>query len=686
MIRSMKVLIVDDNADDRKLLRMILEKHGCRSVIEGRDGQEGLDLSREHRPDLIISDAMMPRLDGFEFMRAAKTDPALQAIPFIFHSSVYTGSRDAELASRLGADAFIAKPLEPDAFWKELAAVIERAAAGGKARAADAVTGENDYLRQYSGVVAAKLEEKVRELEESLARQKEAEQALRKSERFLQTVVENIPATVFVKDAEELRYLLLNRAAEEMLGFSREELTGKNDGELFPPEEAQALIAQDRKVIDNGRLLDIQEESVRTKDGRELVLHTKKIPVLDAEGIPRYLLRISEDITEMKKLEEQLRHAQKMEAVGTLAAGIAHDFNNILTAIIGFASILEMKLGGEDPLTFNVAQILAAADRAANLTRSLLAFGRTQPVKSKRLDLNAVITGLTSMLRRLVREDVELRLELCAGTLPVLIDSGQIEQVLLNLTTNARDAMACSGSIAVGTEVAVLGPDFRSSHGYGEPGTYALITFADDGAGIDESSLQRIFEPFFTTKEVGKGTGLGLSICYSIVKQHGGYIDCRSEPGKGTTFRIYLPLLDEAAQGSEIAAVAPLAKGTETVLVAEDDPVVRGLINSVLTEFGYTVIQAGDGEQAVAMFSERRDGIALCLLDAIMPKKNGWETFQEIKRINPAAKVLLMSGYQADGALTRSMLAEEAQFLAKPISPRDLLQKVRELLDSRPAR
>jgi len=801
----LKVLIVDDNDDDRKLLRMIFQRHGCCEILEGRDGQEGLELARAHRPDLIVSDAMMPRMDGFEFMRSVKIDPQLKSVPFVFHSSVYTGSRDEELANRLGADAFIAKPIEPDRLWKEIEAILARPQ-GARAEEPDAaVTEESQYLREYSEVVSAKLEEKVRELEESLARQKLAEEALRERERFLQKVVENIPALLFVKDARELRYLLLNRAGEKLMGYGREEMAGHTDAEIFPDGHGALMMEQDRAVIGSGRMVEIKEETVFAKDGREVVLHTRKIPVVDALGQPQYLLGISEDITErrrseeellklssaieqspvavvitdaagtiefvnpkfteltgypreealgknprllaavestdpeqgslwdtidsgqvwhgevstrrksgdfnwqyatvspvknrqgvtthhiavlediteMKKLEMQLRHAQKMEAVGTLAAGIAHDFNNILTAIIGFANIMEMKMPKDNPLSGNVTQILSAAERAANLTRSLLAFGRAQPMQTRHLDLNEIVVGLTNMLRRLLREDVELCMELCPGKLPIVADGGQIEQVLLNLATNARDAMACAGAITIVTEVVELGPEFLQAQGYGRAGTYALLRFSDSGKGMEDGVLQRIFEPFFTTKEVGKGTGLGLSICYSIIKQHGGYISCQSRPGEGTSFLIHLPLTEEVAEPVELPDESVVARGTETILIAEDDLMVRELTVHILTDFGYRVIEAADGEQAVALFREHMNEIDLLLLDAIMPKKNGWDTFQEMKALRPGARALLVSGYQADRVITADLAAEGAYFLAKPAAPRELLKKVREVLDAR---
>ncbi len=800
----MKVLIVDDNANDRMLLRLNLARHGCEKVIEARDGREGFELAGMHRPDLIISDALMPRLDGFEFLHLVKADPELRHIPFVFHSSVYTGVRDMELAISLGAEAFITKPKEPEVFWEELSAVLQALGA----RAAKQVTTElmeeeREYLRKYSGVVAAKLEEKVRELEESLKRREEAEEALRKSERFLNRIIENIPDMVFVKDARELRFVLFNRAGEELLGYPREELAGRSDYDFFPPGEAEFYTAQDREVINSLKFLDIPVETIRTRNKGTRILHTKKIAISDETGIPQYLLGISEDITERKrteeellklssaveqspvsivitdsmgnieyvnpkftqitgytaaeakdknprvlksgesseeeyrtlwatitsgnvwqgefhnrkkngelfwesatispvkngrgeithyvavkedvterkKLEAQLRQAQKMEAVGTMASGIAHDFNNILTAIMGFGSIVERKMAKDDPLRSGVSHILTAADRAAKLTRSLLTFGRAQPVVMARAELNEIVRGMEKMLHRLIREDIELHIDLAPAELAILADAGQIEQVLMNLTTNAQDALPKGGTITIKSARVTLDDEFRKVHGYGGPGKYAQLSFADNGTGIKESVREHIFEPFFTTKEVGRGTGLGLSVCYGIIKQHGGYIECISETGSGTEFRIYIPLAHAPLGQGKGQEEAPVSGGNETVLVAENDADARDFIIEILREFGYTPIEARDGDEAVAKFARHTGKIRLGLVDVIMPKKRGGDVWEEIRSIDPGIKVIFMSGYEAGLLQQTGMLSEGAAFIAKPILPGKLLRKVRELLD-----
>jgi len=674
--RSMKILIVDDNASDRKLLRLIFERYGYHTIIEAGDGLEGIDMARAMAPDIIVSDALMPRMDGFQFLWAIKMDEDLRNIPFLFHSAVYTGLKEEELALRLGADGFITRPKEPDEFWREMVPVLEEIASGRrKPKPPQLLAEEMEYLRKYSEVVARKLEEKVRELEETLARRKKAEEELIK----LSLAVEQSPVSIIITDLNG-NIEFVNPKFCQITGFSSEEVVGRNtrilkSGETSP-EDYQRLWA----AITTGKVW--QGEFHNIKKNGELFWESATIsPVKNREGSIFHYMAIKEDITERKKLEEQLLHAQKMEAVGTLAGGIAHDFNNILTVIMGYSTILKIRMPKGDPLLNNVIQIQAAAERAAGLTRSLLAFSRKQRIDTKVVDLNDVVNGIRNMLRRLIREDIELRIVPAEEGLPVLADVGQLEQVLLNLATNACDAMDVGGSITITTGVAELEEELRDAEGVVEPGRYALLTFADTGAGMGEGTRQRMFDPFFTTKDIGKGTGLGLAICYGIIKQHGGFIDCRSEPGKGATFRIYLPLVQTIAEHMEPSETLPLTGGSETILVAEDDPVVMDITTEILMEFGYTVIQAGDGEEAVALYRDHWRGISLCLLDVVMPGKRGCEVFKELRRINPDARVLFMSGYSADASSLDHLLKEGNGFISKPLEIHDLLRKVREALE-----
>ncbi len=390
---------------------------------------------------------------------------------------------------------------------------------------------------------------------------------------------------------------------------------------------------------------------------------------------------LRESIELLRKSEEQLRHAQKMEAMGRFAGGITHDFNNILTAIIGYGSLVQMKLKEDDPVMNYVKQILASSEKAANLTKSLLAFSRKQIISPKPVNLNEIIKGMEKLFRRLIGEDIELRIIPADVDLTVMADIGQIEQVLMNLATNARDAMPDGGHLTMETSVVEIGEEYLRRGLFERKGRYALLTVTDTGIGMDEKTRERIFEPFFTTKEVGKGTGLGLAIVYGIIKQHNGYINVYSEPGRGTTFKMYLPLIEGEIKEIQQDVIPAIKGGTETLLLAEDDTDVRSLIKDILESYGYKVIDAADGEDALRLFHKNREDIRMAILDVVMPKKNGREVYEEIKRIVPDIKVLFMSGYTADIISEKGILKAGLDFISKPVSPKDLLKLVREILD-----
>ncbi len=456
-------------------------------------------------------------------------------------------------------------------------------------------------------------------------------------------------------------------------GYSREELVGQLCGIICPKGPHFC------PIFDLGKeRIDNDETAVKARDGR-LVPIIKSARRISA-GNRELIVENFQDITDRKHLEEQLRHAQKMEAIGQLAGGVAHDFNNMLTAIIGYGNLLQIKTGKTPSLRKYVDQIIYSAGRAANLTSNLLAFSRKQPVKLQPVMVNDIIGKSRELLSRLVREDIKLRVTTgvkCA----VLADSVQIEQIMMNLVTNARDAMPDGGRLTINTELITLDEKFIRAQGYGEPGPYARISVSDTGQGIDEKVVERIFEPFFTTKKTGKGTGLGLSIVYGIIKQHNGYIDVQSKPGKGTSFRIYLPVLQENIVPTETAELSAPPFGSETILLAEDDPVVRNLARTVLAEFGYRVIEAKDGLEAVEKFATFEDSLQLLLFDVMMPEKNGKEAYNEIKKLQPDIKVLFMSGYTDDIVSNSGLDEEYLNLIPKPFTQTILLKKVREVLD-----
>jgi signal transduction histidine kinase len=384
---------------------------------------------------------------------------------------------------------------------------------------------------------------------------------------------------------------------------------------------------------------------------------------------------------EKEELKEQLGNAQKMEAIGTLAGGIAHDFNNILTAIIGYGEMLRMDIDKESPLRERVEQILSAAQRAANLTQGLLTFSRKQLIEPRPVDLNESVNRIQKLLRRLIREDIEIRVSLAKEDLVVMANPGQIEQVLMNLVTNARDAMPEGGVLKITTECVELPGDFFKARNQEMPGLYAVLSVADTGIGMDEKTREKIFDPFYTTKEVGRGTGLGLSMVYGIITQHKGYVDVSSKPGEGTTFKVYLQLIEPQVEEEKSAALAPPKRGDESVLLAEDNESVRALSKEILEGYGYDVIEAVDGDDAVNKYRENKEKIQILLLDVVMPKKNGKEVYEEITKIRPGIKKLFMSGYTSDIIHEQGIMDEGIHIIYKPLSPDALLRKVRQVLD-----
>ncbi|MHC1696977.1 MAG: ATP-binding protein [Geobacteraceae bacterium] len=386
---------------------------------------------------------------------------------------------------------------------------------------------------------------------------------------------------------------------------------------------------------------------------------------------------------EKEHLEAMLRQAQKMEAIGQLAGGVAHDFNNILCAIIGFGTLLEMSMEKDDPARRHLDQILSAADRATSLTQGLLTFSRKQILNPHPVSLNAIVHRIEKMLNRLLTEDIELRLSLAGQDLNVLVDSGQIDQVLLNLATNARDAMPNGGLLTITTGEADPPAEFLAATASLPTTRYALLTVSDSGSGIEEETREKIFEPFFTTKEVGKGTGLGLSVVYGIVKQHNGHILVNSEPGKGTSFLIYLPMTPKDNLPPKIVDIPALpVAGKETLLVVEDNPEVLNLNRTVLETFGYGIIEAVNGEDAIEQFNRYQQNIDLIIMDVVMPKMNGKQAYLEIAKLRPDVKILFMSGYTADIVMEKGLSIDDFNFMHKPATPMELLRRIREILDA----
>ncbi len=794
----MKIMIVEDDASSRVYLERALMSQGY-SVESAANGVIALKKLEQAHPDLIISDIMMPEMDGFELCRRIKTDGRLRTIPFVFYTATYIDQKDETLAMALGASRFYIKPMDMEDFFKAIKEVIEEHLEKG-VPVSDKPLAEMATLdRMQMEVLARKLEKKVRELEQE-------REALRASEEKYRILFDSAGDAIFIHDREG-RILAVNAMACERYGYTRSEFLCMTVAMVDTPEQsvhAPARIAhlmeqgmlqfetvhgrkdgmpisvdvKARKITWNGEpatmsiCRDITErkkaedmlrkseefnrnilESIgqglividrnysiisanrayceqqhasaedivgkscylsshhigrpcfeveadcspkRTFEtgqpargqhvhqdhaGNSVNVEIRSFPLKDGSGAVTSVIVIIEDITERRKLEEQLRQAQKMEAVGQLAGGVAHDFNNILTAIMGHAYILQMKIGEDDPLRRDIEQILTSSTRAANLTQSLLAFSRKQIINPKPVNLNETVRQVERFLHRLIGEDITFDIKIAPEAVWVMADHGQIEQVLMNLATNARDAMPDGGLLVIETDRVELNDEFIAVQGNGKSGDYAMISVSDTGTGMDEHTKRKIFEPFFTTKEEGKGTGLGLSIVYGIIKQHNGFINVYSEPGKGTTFKLYMPLIAASAEKEQPEKVIAPAGGTETLLLAEDDQATRDLSKQVLEQFGYTVIVASDGAEAMEKFIENKDRVKMVIMDVIMPKKNAKEVYDEIRKLAPEMKMLFTSGYTAEIIHKQGVLDEGLAFLSKPASPMAFLNKVREVLD-----
>ncbi|MCX7012462.1 MAG: PAS domain S-box protein, partial [Candidatus Sumerlaeota bacterium] len=518
-----------------------------------------------------------------------------------------------------------------------------------------------------------------------ITERKAAEEALREATEHLRAVIWASPLAILAYDLDGL-ITMWNPAAERIFGWTEDEALGRFNPAI-PPDQREEF----RRLCDSvahGQTYTGLESHRQRKDGSLIDTSISLATIHDREGRVTGILAVVEDVTGRKKaeqekerLEDQLRHSQKIEAIGNLTGAIAHDFNNLLSPILGYSELVLMDLKPGAPLHDEVDQIRKAAMRAKDLTGQLLAFGRKQLLELKALDLNALIGDFEKMLRRLVREDIELRFCLGESLGSVRADPSQIEQILLNLAVNAEDAMPEGGRLTIETANVQLDEEYARTHPSVQPGPHVLLAVSDTGSGIDEATQRRIFEPFFTTKERGRGTGLGLATVYGVVKQHGGSIWVYSEVGHGTTFKVYLPRVDEAPEALGAPGGASGVRGSETVLVVEDEPMVRNFVCDVLRTNGYSVIEAENPEDALFVAGQHEQTIDLLVTDVIMPGMNGKELFDKTAAFRPGMKVLYMSGYTGDTIVHHGILDSGIRFIQKPFTVQTLTQKAREALE-----
>jgi PAS domain S-box-containing protein len=543
---------------------------------------------------------------------------------------------------------------------------------------------------QILDLLISTFEDAVRQNQELRQREEELKAAKEELARYagsledrLSSVLNSVPDVLFSMSRDGTQVHYISPAAAQVFGYEPEEVLTDTDAwyRRLSPEDMASVRASQQQAVAT-RQSQTVEYPFRHRDESVRWIQTTFVPVSHGSGAVTRVDGISRDVTQQRRLEAQFRQAQKMEAVGRLAGGVAHDFNNLLTVIMSYSDLLLGDLESTDPRRADLEEIRKAAAGAAGLTRQLLAFSRQQVLEPRVLDLNSVVTGAGNMLQRLIGDDVGLVTVLTPDLGAVKADPGQLEQVIMNLAVNARDAMPEGGKITVETGNVELDATYTAEHTPVSPGAYVLLSVSDTGVGMDEETKRRLFEPFFTTKEKGKGTGLGLSTVYGIVKQSGGFIWVYSEPGHGTTFKIYLPRVDEQAQAERRGTPTPQSvHGTETVLLAEDADPLRAVARQILKRNGYTVLEAPDGKAALDKAAEHDGPIHLLITDVIMPEMSGRQLAERLRERRPELKVLFVSGYTDNAIIRHGVLEPGIAFLQKPFSPESLARKVREVLD-----
>ncbi|PYT34074.1 MAG: hybrid sensor histidine kinase/response regulator [Acidobacteria bacterium] len=644
MERTLRILHLEDDPNDMELVRSTLKKGGIDCDVEVVSDRPSFVAAFERgNADLILSDFSLPSFDGLSALKIVRDRAA--DLPFIIVSGT------------LGEEAAI-ESLH---------------------------SGATDYVLKHR---LARLGPAVcRAMSEADGRRarREVEEALQNERQFLRALLESLEVGIVACDRNGI-LTLFNRATREFHGLPEEPLPPERWAEHLRLFRADGKTPLEKEAIPLFRAL--QGEQVRNAeltivpaDGLSRTVVASGQPILDGHGRNLGAVIAMHDITERKQLEEQLRQSQKMEAVGRLAGGIAHDFNNLLNVITGYGELISERLPQGDPMGAKVDQIKKAAQRAASLTRQLLAFSRKQVIEPRVLDLNALLADLDKMLRRMIGEDIEMSTVEGQPLGRIKADPGQIEQIVMNLVVNARDAMPQGGKLTLGTANVDLDQAFARRNAGARAGAYVLLSVGDTGTGMDPETQSHIFEPFFTTKEMGKGTGLGLATVYGIVKQNNGYIEVESAPGRGACFRVYLPRVQDRAEALRARESTAPPQGSETILVVEDEDLVRQVVREALRSFGYTVLETGDAEEGARICKSHAGPIHLLMTDVIMPKMNGRALAKRLTLQRPDLKVLYMSGYTDSAIVQHGVLEPGVSFLQKPFALTALARKVRDVLD-----
>jgi len=687
------ILIVDDNPANLSFMTEHLEQHGY-NVLVAQNGAEGLERAKLARPDLILLDVVMPGMDGLETCRRLKACEITRETPVIFQTALGDTS-DKIAAFEVGGVDYVTTPIRIEEVLARIRIHLTLHTIEARLAEQNLDLQREIAVRQQAEAALerarAELEERVAqrtaELRAEVADRRRAEEALRASEKRFRALYDETPSMYFTLGADGT-VLAVNHFGAAELGYAVEELEGRPALKVFHEDDRASVCEQWKLCLEPPWQVHAWECRKVRKDGTLLWVEEFARAVTGTDGQPN-LLVVCHDITARKlaeeeraRLQEQLQQAQKLESVGRLAGGIAHDFNNLLTVICGYNT---MMLGDLDPshaVRRPAEEIAKAAEMAAGLVKQLLAFSRKQVIQPRVLNLNSIIRDTERMALRLLGEDIEAKTILDPSLGMITADPDQIGQLLMNLLVNARDAMPGGGKLTIETSNVEIDSSYAAVHPEAAAGRYVLVSVADTGIGMDEDTQRLIFEPFFTTKERGKGTGLGLSTVYGIVRQSGGWIWVNSEPGRGSTFKVYFPRTEaEETRPDQRPAAAQPRRGAETILVVEDQEQVRKLTTAILASQGYRVLQAASGNEAIAAASQE-DVIHLLFTDVVLPGMDGKLLAQRIQELRPQVRVLFTSGYSADVIADRGVLDPGVAYLPKPFSPNSLAVKVREVLDA----
>ncbi len=674
------ILVVEDDKVDQMAFERFVRKGHFPYDYEMVDSiSEASELFNSKKIDAVVVDYFLQDGTAFDLFEVAENVPII----------VVTSIGDVEIAIRAmkeGAYDYLIKDSE-GSYLKTLPITVENAITRKRVE---------EELKEYRENLEKLIDERMAELQKEMNERKLTEAALRESESKYRLLAENVTDCIWTMDTN-LQFTYVSPSIKRLLGYTPAEMSALSISDFLSADSAKAALNSFQEQIEEGTKSSASFDSFKTrtleleyirKDASIAYAEVNTSLLCDHAGKPTGILGVTRDITERKqadqekqRLQEQLLQAQKMESVGRLAGGVAHDFNNLLTAILGYGELALMEFPEGHPAVEKMEIICSAGEKAAVLTRQLLAFSRKQVLEIRVINFNGIVDNMAKILARVIGADIFLKFNMAPELPNVMADPGQLEQVLMNLAVNARDAMPCGGTLTIETTVEEFDNEYARSLGGIKPGVYVVLTVTDTGEGMSYEVRKRIFEPFFTTKELGEGTGLGLATVYGIVKQHKGSISVYSEPGQGTIFKVCLPAVEAEETKTDRNMSVDSINGTETVLLVDDDTGIRKLIIDVLQPLGYRTLEASCGEEALQVSAATEDPIDLLLVDMVMPGMNGLELAETIESHRPEIKVIFMSGYADSVIADRAASRSEKHFLQKPLTPGSLTAKLREVLD-----